>query len=82
MPESLIHWFKAYIYYPRDSLSMKQVPVDPCLLFNRSEESFKVIIGLQVNDILIAGTNQLLKQENEKAMDKRLVSISRCCCSS
>ncbi len=55
MPESLIHWFKAYSDYHRQKLGMTPSRVDRCLLYDVEGNSPTGIIGLQVGDTNCAG---------------------------
>lgn len=69
MPESPMHWFKTYIDYHKNTLSMSQSKLDPCLLYRSNEEGVNGIIGIQVDDTICAGTSSFLDEEKLRSKE-------------
>lgn len=67
MPESPIHWYNTYLSYHKDELGMRTTPMDNCLLYKTDGDKLSGIIGLQVDDTLIAGTKGFLETEDVKS---------------
>jgi len=67
MPEAPIHWFKTYTDYHRDELRMKQIPMDPCLWYQKENHSLAGVLALQVDDTLYSGNPKFQALEMDKS---------------
>lgn len=63
MRESPMHWFNTYPSYHKEKLGMSATPLDNWLLYSKNNDGFSGIIGLQVDDKLIGGTEDFLSIE-------------------
>ena len=60
MPESPVHWFATFVRHHTEHLDMIQIAMDPCLLHKRNGTEVG-IVGVQVDDTLIAGNESFIK---------------------
>ncbi len=65
VPESPMHWYTTYVEHNKTKLGMKQIPIDPCLMFSRTAGKLSGILALQVDDTLVAGNEEFREKEEE-----------------
>ena len=84
LPEAGTHWYQTYSRHHVEKLRMQQSTFDPCLLMTAGKQhSHDIqgdkekrigIVGMQVDDSLIAGTTKFLKDEELELKHAKLTA--------
>ena len=75
LPESGTHWFNRYYNHHIDALGMKPSTYDACLLYHLDNDGHvDGLVGLMVDDSLIAGTEAFLALEDKKLKESGIRS--------
>ena len=64
IPEAGTHWFGTYYKHHREKLGMGTSTYDPCLLITKDGNGPFWLVGMQTDDTLILGDNEIVKQED------------------